>query len=106
MGANARDGARWRSGDLSGDGGRTRRCSWTDTSEKISMRRSPENHFEKFGEDGEEANKNKNKAALPCPQGVARLPSALQPRSRQVVRSSMRANSTRHRNERHRVAAC
>jgi hypothetical protein len=63
MGANARDGARWRSGD----GGRTRRCSWPDTSKKISMRRSPEKHFEKFGEDGEEADKNKNKAALPLP---------------------------------------
>jgi hypothetical protein len=73
-GANARDGARWRSGDLSGDGGRTRRCSWPDTSEKISMRRSPENHFEKFGEDGEEANKNKNKAALPLPPGGSTAP--------------------------------
>ena len=74
MGANARDGARWRSGDLSGDGGRTRRCGWPDTSEIISMRRLPEKYFEKFGEDGEEADKNKNKAALPLPPGGSTAP--------------------------------
>ena len=33
------------------------------------MRRLPEKYFEKFGEDGEEADKNKNKAALPLPRG-------------------------------------
>ena len=66
MGANARDGARWRSGD----GGRTRRCSWPDTSKKISMRRSPEKHFEKFGEDGEKADKNKKQGGPPpAPRG-------------------------------------
>ena len=38
------------------------------------MRRLPEKYFEKFGEDGEEADKNKNKAALPLPPGGSTAP--------------------------------